>query len=108
MISQSPRDPIWIVRIQVAKSSTPSLILGSDMRPALQTTEYHPESDVTAHGPDATTAAAYVLQQNPGARVISATQEKLLPVTPEPTVQDASLISLMKLQFSAAKSSSAK
>ena len=58
-IVQTSTDPLWTVQIQilVSKPST-----------------YGPAHPITAHGPDAETAEAYVKQQNPGCLVLGVTE----------------------------------
>jgi hypothetical protein len=75
MIQQDPADPVWLVTLQVAHSMRPSQVLGADGKPAADVLSLHPESEITVHAPDAATASAYVVQQNPGAQIKSATKK---------------------------------
>lgn len=72
MVVQNPADPLWVLTIQILLSNQPSMVLGADGRPAALTGTYGPAQTITAHGPDAATAEAYVKQQNPGCLVLGA------------------------------------
>jgi len=76
MIKQNPKDPIWLVVLQVRCSNEPSRIVGADGRSAMLSATYEEPSEITVHAPDESTAKAYVEQQNPGAKVASAEMVK--------------------------------
>jgi hypothetical protein len=61
-IGQNPKDPLWIVTVQTLMSSRPDT--------------HGPEHTITAHGPDAATAKAYVEQQNPGCMIVGVEKAK--------------------------------
>jgi hypothetical protein len=65
-------EPLWIVTLEPVHSAAPGLILGPDVRPAMTVFTYHPKCDITVHAADAETAKAFVLEHNPGARIIAA------------------------------------
>jgi hypothetical protein len=74
ILRENPKDPLWAIVLKVAHSTDPSPIVGPDGRPARTVTSFHPECETTCHAPDEAAARAYVVQQNPGAQVVSATK----------------------------------
>lgn len=77
MIKPNPKDPVWIVRYQNVISQAMSPIVGPDGKPVALRTEYGPEDEITAHGKDEEAARAYVEQQNPGIKILSAEKVKV-------------------------------
>jgi hypothetical protein len=101
VISQNHKDPVWIVQLQVAKSSGPSFMLGSNGQPAMNIVDHHPPSNISVHGPDEATAAAYVVQQNPGAKILSVKEVSIVPSDLALTNEDLASVNAMKKLLSA-------